>query len=284
MKNSIFIKQLFRNHNLFHCAESAAGNFHYVDTGSCDVERHFARNIVFLCHGLSQLVEDADIGGSVEFGEHFAFAGVGVDAYSGFGVSSGDAFGFVFGFNKLQFVNKQFRAKFHSRASRGHNHYLEHVGNDAGVVGKGHVIHFEIGVGVGVNEVLVETPVLNGLTIPFPAPHARYAELDHDQIRQTPGLTINAVSSDDYLLSLTGSDNQDFLFAHLEYDRLALLAEYQRETAAHPDRHYALPKNYFKDINTLTDPQFKWEKVQQLYFKNWLQKTAEYSQNALTIA
>lgn len=138
--------------------------------------------------------------------------------------------------------------------------------------------------GVFDNEVLVETPVLNGLTIPFPAPHARYAELDHDQIRQTPGLTINAVSSDDYLLSLTGSDNQDFLFAHLEYDRLALLAEYQRETAAHPDRHYALPKNYFKDINTLTDPQFKWEKVQQLYFKNWLQKTAEYSQNALTIA
>ncbi|MCB8599953.1 homoserine O-succinyltransferase [Blautia sp. DFI.9.9] len=45
-----------------------------------------------------------------------------------------------------------------------------------------------------------------------------------------------------------------------------------------------MPKNYFKDINTLTDPQFKWEKVQQLYFKNWLQKTAEYSQNALTIA
>ena len=41
---------------------------------------------------------------------------------------------------------------------------------------------------------------------------------------------------------------------------------------------------YFKDINTLTDPQFKWEKVQQLYFKNWLQKTAEYSRNALTIA
>ncbi|MFR0609366.1 homoserine O-acetyltransferase/O-succinyltransferase family protein [Limosilactobacillus mucosae] len=138
--------------------------------------------------------------------------------------------------------------------------------------------------GVFDNEILVETPVLNGLTVPFPAPHARYAELDHDQIRQTPELTINAMSCDNYLLSLTGSDNQDFLFAHLEYDRLALLAEYQRETAAHPDRHYTLPKNYFKDSNKLTDPQFKWEKVQQLYFKNWLQKTAEYSQNALTIA
>lgn len=135
--------------------------------------------------------------------------------------------------------------------------------------------------GVFDNEVLVETPVLNGLTMPFPAPHARYAELDHNQIRQSSELTINAMSVDDYLLALSGSDNQDFLFAHLEYDRMALLAEYQRETAAHPDRHYALPKNYFKDIKTLADPQFKWEQVQQLYFRNWLQKAADYSQLAL---
>lgn len=117
--------------------------------------------------------------------------------------------------------------------------------------------------------------------MPFPAPHARYAELDHNQIRQSSELTINAMSVDDYLLALSDSDNQDFLFAHLEYDRRALLAEYQRETAAHPDRHYALPKNYFKDIKTLADPQFKWEQVQQLYFRNWLQKAADYSQLAL---
>ena len=60
-------------------------------------------------------------------------------------------------FNKFEFVHIQFGALAHSGASRRQNEYFKHVGNNGGVVGERHVVHFEIGVGVGVGEVLVET-------------------------------------------------------------------------------------------------------------------------------
>ena len=80
----------------------------------------------------------------------------------------------------------------------------------------------------------------------------------------------------------TKNGKQIFITGHSEYDADTLLNEYNRDVSQ--GLPIEPPKNYFKDINTLTGPQFKWEKIQQLYFKNWLQKTAEYSQNALTIA
>lgn len=137
--------------------------------------------------------------------------------------------------------------------------------------------------GVFENLILNDTDVLNGFTDTFPAPHARYAELDHDQLKESTDLTVNAISTDGYLLSLTGTNNQDFLFAHLEYDRMALWAEYQREINTHPERYYALPKNYFKNDTLMLNPQFQWSAVQQRYFNNWLDKVTDNARSALTL-
>lgn len=105
--------------------------------------------------------------------------------------------------------------------------------------------------------------LLNGLSQGFIAPHARYAEMDKAQTMQDPRLTINSVDDNGHLFmvsSLTKSE-QNFVFSHIEYDREGLKKEYEREIAAHPERHYKRPENY-----SLSAPLFSVER----YSKNIL--------------
>ena len=109
--------------------------------------------------------------------------------------------------------------------------------------------------------------LLNGLSQGFIAPHARYAEMDKAQTMQDPRLTINSVDDNGHLFmvsSLTKSE-QNFVFSHIEYDREGLKKEYEREIAAHPERHYKRPENY-----SLSAPLFQWKDTQKIFFDNWL--------------
>jgi homoserine O-succinyltransferase len=134
--------------------------------------------------------------------------------------------------------------------------------------------------GVFPNHIVNRGPLLAGLPDGFLAPHARYAELDHQQILTHPDLILEATTVDDDLFSFRARQHQQFfLFAHLEYGREALLKEYRREKNAYPDREYAKPQNYFLDPVHMRKPQFKWQPAQQLYFANWLQTVAHDMQN-----
>lgn len=118
-------------------------------------------------------------------------------------------------------------------------------------------------------------PLLKGLADGFLAPHARYAELNLQQIVADPRLIVNALTIDQRLFSFRARDsNQYFLFSHLEYDQDALLKEYLREKAAHPEIEYLKPQNYFRDPLHMKGTQFSWESTQQIFFDNWLSSVA----------
>lgn len=130
--------------------------------------------------------------------------------------------------------------------------------------------------GVYPNQVLDDRRLLSGLSDGFLAPHARYAELDYRQIVASPGLVLESTTVDNHLFAFRARHQpQNFLFAHLEYGRDALIKEYRREKNAYPDREYAKPQHYFADPVHMRDPQFKWRLAQKLYFKNWLQSVAQ---------
>ena len=112
-------------------------------------------------------------------------------------------------------------------------------------------------------------PLLNGLSQGFITPHARYAEMDKEQIMQDPRLVINSVDDNGHLFMVSSKEKpeQNFIFSHIEYGRNGLRDEYRREIAAHPDRHYKKPENY-----SMTSPLFQWKDTQKTFFNNWLKQ------------
>ncbi|QNQ81657.1 homoserine O-succinyltransferase [Lactobacillus sp. PV037] len=137
--------------------------------------------------------------------------------------------------------------------------------------------------GIYPNEILKAHPLLAGLSKDFLAPHARYADMDIEQIAQDPRLEINSLSKNRNLLLVTSPPypERTFLFAHLEYGRNALRKEYQREINAHPERNYQKPENYFSR-ETPNLPEFKWKNTQEHFFKNWINeliKEKNYGRN-----
>ena len=49
-----------------------------------------------------------------------------------------------------------------------------------------------------------------------------------------------------------------------------------REVAAHPEKTYRRPLNYFRDPELMQEPQFKWQTTQQRFFSNWLRQLDSY--------
>ncbi|MDT7014929.1 homoserine O-acetyltransferase/O-succinyltransferase family protein [Levilactobacillus namurensis] len=130
--------------------------------------------------------------------------------------------------------------------------------------------------GVYPHQILQETPLLAGLTPGFVAPHARYAEMDADQLAATPDLRVDAVTTaGDLFLVENGHQRQTFMFAHLEYDRWALVHEYRRELLAHPERTYHPAENDFEPT-TMAVPPFAWQASQHRFFTNWLAQVAQW--------
>lgn len=125
--------------------------------------------------------------------------------------------------------------------------------------------------GIFHNRLVSRSKLLAGLPDGFLAPHARYAELDFQQVKANSNLIIEATTIDNDLFSFRARNaKQYFLFSHLEYGRMALLKEYQRERNAHPGHEYIKPQNYFRDPLHLREPEFKWQTAQQVFFANWL--------------
>lgn len=128
--------------------------------------------------------------------------------------------------------------------------------------------------GVFPDKICAPDPLLNGLRDGFLAPHARYAELNHQDLKATPELIVTAKTIDDYLFSMRTRDGQqNYLFAHLEYDRYGLRDEYLRETQAYPERFYKLPVNDWSPNSEATP--FAWQQTQQIYYRNWVKSVAQ---------
>ena len=129
--------------------------------------------------------------------------------------------------------------------------------------------------GVFQNQILSDSPLLKNVSDNFPAPHARYAEMNHEQIHQDPSLNIESISENG-LLTLVEAEkkHQTFLFSHLEYQRDGLDKEYHRELNS-PKVKNALPAvNYYSPLDH--KPMFAWKETQANFYNNWLQSVTEH--------
>lgn len=116
--------------------------------------------------------------------------------------------------------------------------------------------------------------LLTGLKPDFLAPHARYTEMNHEEIATEPDLIVNATTDTGKLFLVTSQKHpeRNFVFSHMEYDRDGLLKEYQRETHAYPERAYKKPQNYLILKDGEEQPTFAWQNNQKIFFYNWIKQ------------
>lgn len=129
--------------------------------------------------------------------------------------------------------------------------------------------------------ILEENPLLAGLDQGFLAPHARYAELDLQQVQTSTLHVLATTVQNELFLAENQKQHQTYLFSHLEYEKEALLKEYQRELAANPKKmnQLAKPQNYFKDERAMQQPLFSWQQAQECFFANWMQTVCKSKMN-----
>ncbi|WP_334330077.1 homoserine O-acetyltransferase/O-succinyltransferase family protein [Companilactobacillus sp. HBUAS59699] len=123
--------------------------------------------------------------------------------------------------------------------------------------------------GVYQNNIVDNSCLLKNIDNEFPAPHARYAEMNHRDINQNENLDTKAISENG-LLTLVESNikPQSFVFSHLEYPQSGLDDELKRELSSGkvPDAKRAV--NYYSPIDD--HPMFTWKETQRAFFQNWL--------------
>lgn len=114
-----------------------------------------------------------------------------------------------------------------------------------------------------------KVPLLRGFDDVFYAPHSRYTGVDHEAIAACDTLTVLADSDKVGELLLVSDDGkQIFVMGHLEYDRLTLDYEYERDSkkGLNPD----LPENYYPDDDSSQRPLLRWRGASNALFSNWV--------------
>ncbi|APX72237.1 homoserine O-succinyltransferase [Companilactobacillus allii] len=123
--------------------------------------------------------------------------------------------------------------------------------------------------GIYQNNITNDTYLLHNVSNEFPAPHARYAEMNHQDIADNSSLEINAVSENGLLTLVTSKIRpQVFIFSHLEYPQNGLDDEYKRELASGKVPNAFPARNYYSPIDK--HPMFTWKETQIQFFSNWL--------------
>lgn len=127
--------------------------------------------------------------------------------------------------------------------------------------------------GVYPHQKLSNDRLIKALPANFVAPHARYQEPTITAL-QAAKLAVLATTADGRhpFAARAKEDNAVYLFAHLEYDRMGLKAEYLRECSAKKSAQIA--ENYYDATGT---PTFLWQAVRQQFFANWLQEVVSLS-------
>lgn len=100
-------------------------------------------------------------------------------------------------------------------------------------------------------------------------PHSRHTSVSKEDIDSAPNIDL-LLSSEEAGVCLVASKDgkQVFISGHLEYDKDTLKKEYFRDL----DKGLPIdiPKNYFKNNDTSTEPVVKWRSSAHLLFSNWL--------------
>ncbi|WP_025786255.1 homoserine O-succinyltransferase [Sporosarcina sp. D27] len=124
----------------------------------------------------------------------------------------------------------------------------------------------------GIFEHLVTNPTVNlarGFNDLFPAPHSRHTGVSQDDIEQHNSLNLLAYSEEVGPFIVISNDSKNIMITgHLEYDAGTLQEEYERDVAK--GLEIDIPKNYFPNDNSSSNPLNTWRSHTHLLFSNWL--------------
>ena len=112
-------------------------------------------------------------------------------------------------------------------------------------------------------------PLVRGFDDYFMAPNSRYTTVSAKAIHDCPQLIVLAESEEaGVLLCMTENGKQIFVMGHLEYDRVTLQKEYERDLAK--GLSIKLPVNYFPDDDPTKRPHLQWRAHSNNLYSNWL--------------
>ena len=114
----------------------------------------------------------------------------------------------------------------------------------------------------------VPEPLMRGISDEFHMPHSRHTIIYAKDILHIKNLKILAYSKRAGASIIKSTDNrQVFVTGHMEYDRLTLKNEYERDKAKGLD--IKPPVNYFTDKN-MDEVKMNWTSSANLFYINWL--------------
>lgn len=100
-------------------------------------------------------------------------------------------------------------------------------------------------------------------------PHSRHTTVKKDDIDKIANLELLLYSEEAGVCLVASKDSkQVFISGHLEYDKDTLKNEYFRDLGK--GFVIDIPKNYFNNNDTSTEPIVRWRSTAHLLFSNWL--------------
>ena len=100
-------------------------------------------------------------------------------------------------------------------------------------------------------------------------PQSRHTEVKEEDINKIEELEILAKSPEAGVSIVRTKDKRRiFVTGHMEYDRMTLAAEYERDVRL--GKEISVPFNYYPEDNPEKIPLFKWRGHANLFFINWI--------------
>lgn len=125
------------------------------------------------------------------------------------------------------------------------------------------------GTGVFKNYIKMDSPLVEGLSNPFEAPHSRYVGILASEADAADGIHIIADTEEVGPALLMTDDGKDLIsFCHFDYEGKTLHDEYFRDLVALDNA--PMPANYFIDDNPNLGYRTDWVDNSKRFFGNWL--------------
>lgn len=103
----------------------------------------------------------------------------------------------------------------------------------------------------------------------FYMPQSRHTEVREEDINKIEELEILAKSPEAGISIVRTKDKRKiFVTGHMEYDRMTLANEYERDIKL--GKEISVPFNYYPEDNPEKTPLFKWRGHANLFFINWI--------------
>ena len=103
----------------------------------------------------------------------------------------------------------------------------------------------------------------------FYMPQSRHTEVKEEDINKIEELEILAKSPEAGVSIVRTKDKRRiFVTGHMEYDRLTLASEYERDVKL--GKEISVPFNYYPEDDPKKTPLFKWRGHANLFFINWI--------------